>query len=314
MPLTALSKLGLAKETAYGTPPSQPAVLLPYSSASFSWAFDQVVDSARRGIPVKDFHAYRGAGRVEGSLEFPVYPEEIGYFLLAILGSVETSGTGPYTHTFSLNTTSNPPSLAIWDRTGVKDYIYKGLLVNEVTFSWNAAEGFLNASVSMLGKAPEGVTSVTFPDDATSQPFLGWMADLTIGTTQHYERISEGEIRLAREVALHYGCDGSPSPSEAFMDVLEVSGRFTTKLESETDLNRYLQSVKEQVELVFTYGSGQNLKSLKFTMPRVDFGDEALELDRGGTYVTFVYGFRALYDQTTSTVIEIELKNSKESY
>jgi len=312
MALSYMSKLGFTKEASYGAGGS-PTVMLPVAPFSFTVPFEQLLDDNLRGIVAKDYAAYQGTGRVEGSLEGPFYPEEVGFWLLGILAAVSTSGTAdPYTHTFSF--ASSPPSFSFTDDNPVQNYEYRGAMLSEFGLTFNAAEGLLTWTLSFIGKDR---TKVTYgpPTETTNAPFRGWMTKASLGGTV-VDDVIEGEITISREVTPQFTATASQFPDKAYAGVIEVTGRLTLRFEADSDIDRYFNKAQEAVELSWEYGTaGQpGHKKLVFSADKMDFGEGPVEIDRTGTFMTLAYSMRALYNTAQAGSCRFTLINSKSGY
>lgn len=309
MPVSGLTKVGIAKEASWGTT-TAPDVLIPVNPPSFTDNFETILDQAMRGIAAMDFASYQGVQTVEASLEGFAYPKEIGYFIKGILGAESVSGAGPYDHEFTLATT--PPSFSVQDENGVQPYRYTGMMVGELGFTFNAAEGALEFSASLTGKTKESVGS-SIPADATSAPFRGWMmcSQIAGGNVE----VMEGELTLSRELGLVYAgstCSGgSQYAIREYAGPLEVTGGITLDFTADSQVDRYENKTQNKLELNFQYGTGASQKTLKFEMNNCDYGDSPIELDRSGVHVTLAYTLRALYNSTDSGPAKVTLSNAK---
>jgi len=311
MVISAKTKVGIVKEASWGAGGS-PAKLLPVSPPTFTEPYEQVLDNALRGIPAADFAAYQGMGRIEGSLEGGAYPEELGYFLFAIMGAKATSGTAaPYTHVFTLAAT--PPSLSIQVEDDVQDVRYNGIYVSELGLTYNAAEGMLTYSASLVGKDRVETSGTPIPQDTTKPPFMGWQTKVYMGGAVVGE-LTEGEITLSREVALFWGADGLSVPSQAHVGPLSVTGRATVKFDDIAFYNRYKNKTQDEFKIEWTYGTGSDLKKLTFRASKMDYGEGAAEIDRTGVYISLAYSLRALYNETDGGPCWFELQNAQSDY
>lgn len=311
MPISVLTKVGLAKEPSWGAS-TVPTILLPTTPPAFTLPFEQILDQELRGIAAKDFAAYQGVGRAEGSLGGPAYPEEVGFFFKGILGAESIDGSAPWTHTFKL--ASTVPSFSIQDENGVQPYRYTGMLLAEFGLSYSAAEGALNYTTSYTGKTKENVVAA-IPADATLSPFLGWMVYATINGVAAC--VLEGEWTFAREIALVY-CGsvaegGTQYPVRAYAGPLEVTGRATLDFLMDSDVDRYIDKWQGPFVIDFKQGSAAALKQLTITSTKMDFGEGPVEIDRSGVHLTLAYSMRALYNVTDAGQVEVVLKNARSS-
>ena len=288
MPISALSKLGIAIEASWGAGGS-PAVIYPAEEWKLTSPYEQILDNAKRGVVAKDFQAYQGIGRAEGTIEGEVFPDLVGYILRATFGSVSVTGTAaPYTHTFTFS--GSPPSIAMVDDTVVEQHEGKGMMVSEFRLSFSPTEGALTHSISLTGKQV-GTATYTFPSEThTSAPFfLGWQGSVSLGGS--FFRIIEGELTIAREVALHYNLQNTQYPGTAYAGAPEITGTFTIDYTAGSDWARYTSHQQGSIDLYYALGT----RSLKIELGSVDFGEGAIEIDKSGASLSLGYSWRALY-------------------
>jgi len=316
MPLSVLSKIGVAKEASWGTT-TAPTHLIPTEPPTFTVSIENIVDNAIRGVPAADYASYAGVMSTEGSIEGPFYPEETGFWLKGIFGAESVTDPSdddiaPFEHEFIQAAT--PPSFSIQDENGVQPYRYTGMLVNEFGLTFNAAEETLNYSASFIGKLKEDVTS-GIPADATATPFMGWQMYATMNDVGAC--VMEGEITLAREVVLVYcgntGQGGSQYPVRAYAGPLEVTGSLTLDFTDNDQLDRYLDKTQDELKLDFRYGSDEDLKFFTITFSKNDYGDSPAEIDRGDIHTTISYSIRALYNTTDSGPASAVLGNARDT-
>jgi hypothetical protein len=304
MALSQITKIGIAREASWGTS-TAPTVLVPVTSDSqLTPQFEHVMDQAMRGLPVLDYEAYTGVARVEGSVAGPVYPDEIGYFLLGAMGSVSTSAG---THTFEQY--EYPPSFSIQDENGVQTFRYEGCMVSELTLSWNSAEGFLTYSASIVGKDWDAAPSGAVPADATTTPFMGWQAAVSFNGSPS-GKFTEGEITLSREILLRYADSNSQRPTHMCAGPIEVTVTGTLVYDAATEMNLYLAGTKPSFEVAFT--SGDNV--LTFSATKCSMLEGPPEIDRSEVCTTMSVGLRALYNTTDSGSCVITLSNDTADY
>ena len=314
MGISALTKVGLALEPIWGTS-TAPSILLPVTPPTFSLPFEQILDQGLRGIDARDFAAYQGVGRAECSLEGPAYPEEIGFFFKGMLPSETSIAEGViWAHTFKL--LGVPLSFSIQDDNQVQTHRYVGMMLSELGLSYSLAEGSLTYTTSFTGKTKVD-ESDPIPLDATSSPFLGWMAYATIGGAAAC--VIEGEWTFSREIALVYcgttPAGGTQSPINAYAGPLEVTGRATLDFLTPSDVDLYLNKSQVPFVLDFEYGKPPlppaDMKKLTITATKMDFGEGPVEIDRSGVHLTLAYSMRALYNTTDEGPIQVVLKNSR---
>ena len=315
MAISVATVIGVGREATWGVGVT-PQVLIPVEPPTFSEPFEQILDQLARGVNVLDHGAYQGSGHAEASLASNVYPEEIGFFLLAMLGAVSSVGTSPTVHTFSLAT--QPPSLSLQDEgaiypAGETKRRYQGMLPSSLTFSFTSAEGLLTWSCDLMGSKGSAPLTGAIPADATNAPFRGWHATAAIATIPDTRMIS-AEITLAREIAIIHAADGLQYPVRGHSGPLEVTLSMVFDANTYTELDRVLAHEDTAITFTFTYGTGATEKTLVFTIPKMNWGEGPVELDRSNIAVQLSVAGRAIYDRDTSKVFEATLTNSRLTY
>lgn len=309
MPLSALSALGIAKETQWAAG-ADPTINLPVEPFNINFSFDNIPDQSLRGEIARDFGIYQGVFRVDGDIDGHFYPEEMGYLLLAFFGSVTTTGTGPYEHTFSI--AQSPPSLAMTDENGVQSYQYRGLYLAEFGFTFNAAEGLLDFSASLVGKNYT-TTTATVPAATATNPFVGWMANVSLNDTT-WCKVIEFEATLEREVTLVYTACNTQEAYAAYVGPMAATGSMTIVFDSSDDFDKYLENDNDKFEIEFVQGTGSDEKKFTFTANKMNYGQEPAQIQRDNVDLRLVLNWNALHNSTDNAPCVIMLANSTSTY
>ncbi len=310
------SKFGIAREATWGDA-AAPQVMLPVDPPSITDNFETLLDQTVRGINVMDFGSYQGVGSVEASLSGIWFPEEVPFILLAMLGSVSSTGTAaPYTHTFTL--ANQPPSLSFQDEGAVypeggNARRYAGMLPSSLTLTFSSEEGLLTWSADFSGKRGTAPASGSIPADATNPPFRGWHGTMTIAGAPA-TRLIDLELTFEREIQIRWGADGTQYPVAGHSGGIAVTGSMTLDATASTELDYVLTHAENAVVITFSYGSGAGEKQLSISIPRFNWGDSPAELDRSAVAITLSCTGRAIYDRDTSTLVTATVKNSRQNY
>lgn len=91
---TALGHLGVAKEAVWGTGVA-PTKYVPYDTTKIEDEKKSVKDDARRGNITRDYNVIYTVQSSKIDLEFPIYVNELGYFLLGLFGKDAVTGSSP---------------------------------------------------------------------------------------------------------------------------------------------------------------------------------------------------------------------------
>jgi hypothetical protein len=287
MPISDLMKVGINIEASWGAGGS-PAIVLPVADWKLTGPYEQILDNAARGVPAKDFQAYQGVGRCEGSLEGNVFPDLFGYHLRCMFGSVSSGSVSPYVHTFVMST---PPSMALTEDNVVRQHQGVGMMAGELKLSFNPAEGALGYTLALQGKQL-GTVNYVFPSELhlTKPFFLGWQGSVSLGGT--WFRVIEGDLTITREIEIHYNLQNSQYPGTAYAGAPEVTGSFTIDYTAGADYDYYRLHQQGSVNMKWIIDSNH---MLEIQLGSVDFGESPVELDRSGASVTLGYAWRGLY-------------------
>lgn len=309
--LGALSSLGVAKETTWNTPVAA-STFFPFSSESLKISIEPIQEAQIRGV-LDQSPRYKGLITIGGAFSGAVYPSLIGHLLRAALGAPTTTGTGPYTHTFTptqgrFSTDSALPPYSITvTRDGVVER-YSGCVCQALTFSFSKG-GILTFESTWIGgnyDSPAAPT-VTLPTDT---PFtldavvqrnsvaFGSIQDLSIAISNNLEgvRTINNNAGIITRVAL----SGIRS--------IEVSG--TADFDNAQLYNDFLAF--GNTPWSFEWAQGASPK-LTLTFPAMKNLDGSPNVGGEGR-ITLPFSLSAEYDTATSRAMQAVLINSIASY
>src|SRR6266508_1428250 len=238
MALSKLVKVGFAPETAWGDAAAATKLLPINGEPKFTPTIPRILDNARRGTAAKDFAAYEGAGYGELELTGPVYPDLIGYFIKSLLGTITTSGAGPYTHAGTMN--SNPAySLNFEDNSPVQARSYSGAKCESLSFKFSSRPdgGLLEYTAKFKCKKPTTISAAAVTAEPEA-PWPGWQSTFTIGGSP-FTRIISGEWMLNRPAEPNHTANNTKDCNRIDQGELEATSKFLTDADSD-DLLKYL--------------------------------------------------------------------------
>jgi hypothetical protein len=299
-----LTTVGLAVEAAYGTGLA-PTKFFPAKTHDYRPNVQRIPDEGKRGVNAKDFGAYLGHQWAELSYGGDFFPDVPPYFLYGILGSKAVTGTGPYTHTFTLGATV--PSFTIYDSYVAIQRQMPGAMVEEFTLRWGTTETTAIAWEAKLRSNLGAAVSSATVTMGTTSPWLGWQSALTVGGTGN-TKLLNGELTFRRPIEQIWGANNSQDPNQFAAGPLEVTGRVNVYMDDDTDLARFTGGTKPATALTFT--SGTNV--LTITMSTCDW--EAVTIDRSGVYVRSDFNLRGLHNTTDGGPVKVTVANSVANY
>lgn len=300
-----LTWLGVGKESTWGTAVT-PTYYVPFKDAKPEDVIDAIKDDGIRGALAATYNIMQGVQHSTMDLSGQVFPDSIGLFLLAALGSDTVTGKGPYTHTFTLNRTGQPPSLTHSRYDGTNMRQFSGHVVEELSFKW-ADNAALEYSLKSQGKA-SAIATTTTPSNTTTIPFMGWQFNATLGDSANLNLVGF-DISLKRKLYVQHSANNSNQPTTVIALALDVTGKATFDKDDDTELNAFLNNSQPSFVLTGTQ-PGTNYQ-LTFNMNKCAFIKDpvtAKEVVQGDVE------FEALDNTTNNGPIAITLVNSVESY
>lgn len=310
MTISALSRLGLAKEAQWGTPVVA-SKFLPVKDFKPTDDIKMIIDEGIRGVAAKDFGAYAGTrlGQLEYGGDF--YPDVAPFFILGILGKDTVSGSAPYTHLFQLD--PNPPSFTIEDYNGNNSRQFAGAMISELGLKFATDSGALEHTLKLMSKASTVLGSPTTATYGTIAPLLGWQAALTVGGSAVDGRLLAFELNLKRTLKEMFGANNSQDPSKIHAGILEVTGKMTFDMPDDNELEHYLLNDQPAIAVTLSNGgAGAALTSIVFTLTKCLF--EKANSDRSQEHVRLDAQIRGIYNTTDAGPVAITVKNAVASY
>lgn len=255
MPLTPkeLTWLGVAKETTWGTAVN-PAYYVPFKDAKPVDEIDTVKDQGIRGAMAQTYNILQGVKHSSMDLSGETFPDSIGLLILAMLGVDTVTGTGPYTHTFKLARTAQPPSLTHSRYDGTNMRQFSGHVAEELSFKW-ADKAALEYTFKSQGKSSAVATTQT-PTVTTTLPFLNWQFAVTLGGSANLNLVGF-DISLKRKLYVQHAANNSQDPTAIIAQGLEVTGKATFDKVDDTELSDFLNNTQPSLILTGTQGTNQ---------------------------------------------------------
>jgi hypothetical protein len=301
---TQLAFLGFSKESTWGTGVA-PSTYAPFNSFKWEPKLETVVDNGKRGNISKDYAEYPTTKSATLDLEMNMYPNEIGQFLLAVLGSDTVSGTGPYTHAFKAASTAR--SMTIDHFNGSDQRRYTGMVIDEVTIKGDA-EGVLTFSVKAQGKYPTVISTTTPTIAASISPIVGAFCSLTVGGSAN-TNLFGFEITIKRSNKLVFGANTTQDPTKVVQGSLEVTGKLTFDVEDNTEFSQFEAQTTRTI--VLTLGNTANNKA---TVTLTSAYIENASFDDGQEDLRVDWTFRGLYNATDAGPCVVSVVNTTASY
>lgn len=316
--------IGAAKQTVKGTP----ALMTAAAGAVKMALTGGNIGPTRTTDNLSETDASRDRGNtyvqqtgVEGTPEFYVRQDSIGFWLHKVLGADAVTGTDPdFVHV--LTPSNSLPYITAWKMQGDLLYEqYADCKVGSMTISAEAG-GPLTASVGLMGRSATRLT--TAPDNAapiaieTNDPynFNDVTGAVTLGGSVT-ALVRSFELSIENNLSVQQ--TDSSIPYDVVEGTREISLGFDLVFETLAEYNKFHYggaAGTTQVPTVFTTDAAfvftkSASRSLGFNLPKIAYEEFPVEPDAGGDPV--VVSVRAVAQRTT-TILTATVKNAVATY
>ncbi len=251
---------GFGVESPIGTR-ATPTVFLEFTKESLKYNRPRKTSQAIRANRLTPRRAYQLAQWVDGDVEFELAPQSIGKLIKHTMGSVSTSGAGPYTHTFThgavdalgLTFQVNRPDSSATDR----PFDYVGCQITKLAISANA-DDIVMGTVSVYGQhedTAQSLASASYPSSWTPFTFVHGVIQLAAA------EVSVKSVSVEFDTGLQTGrhflrstTPQKPKPSIS-AHTRDIGGTIVCDFESLTAYNRFVNQTAAALSLVFTSGT-----------------------------------------------------------
>lgn len=253
----------------------------------------------------------------DGEVEAQLYDKGLGYILTSLLGAVpSTSGSNPYTHTYTLSDTNQPKSLSLYWKDPDRSYMFPNAVAHSLTISIEP-NGIVNYTVGFMSKAARDWTAQTPVFTSLGNKFLHQHASLkladAVGDLAAATAISLKNFELTiNRNGMFDEVIGTVEPEDVLTQQLSVEGSLELNLEADTYRNYMLNNTYKACQLALTRSASSSL-TLQF--PRVDFSE--FEPDYSlNEIATQSINIKGNYDSTNALAIisSAVLVNAQSSY
>lgn len=297
------SATALFEETAFGVDPGSPSGTLVYVKSNGLQSSQNLIDSETLGGSRE--RTAPGLGNIDagGDIVTELSAENDGTLLKHALGSVVTTGAGPYVHT--INTGDLPVGMVLEKDFGAnlagpgRYEKFNGSRVGGASFKF-PSEGQVEATYSTkaakstLGSAPLDATLT----DNGHTPFTAFQATILEGGSA-IATVTDAEIKIDNElddsVFVIGGAGVRKDLPEGFAT---VSGSITTIFDSEALLVKAINGTQSSLKITLSRGNGLGSagnESIEFLVNQLIYERTSPSIDGpGGVVASFNFkGFRS---------------------
>lgn len=317
-----LEGYGVGKETTRGTAIA-PVTWVHQTEANFENTIESVMDESALGVLMTTSESVKTKQFAEGTIAGIATDTSIGYFLLSLLGnptSAETSGTGAYEHTFTMDNTNSKPSITISKSTPIEDLAFANAMVSALNITGNVGEA-VNMSAELRAKASESATlSKSY---AEQNKFYVKNATIKFADTVAGLDSADGECMDTFDIALTQELEDSfcltswVDLGDIYNKGFSIDGNFWKKKTSNTLESWVNNKTQKAMRIEFidtskTIGVEDN-PTVQINLSKVTFEDHSSDGWLDDIMMENV-NFKAHYDLSTSSDIEVKLINELSTY
>lgn len=307
------AEMAMAFEATYGTTPASGFIQMPFVSSGVG---------ASRGLIPDDL---LGLGRdpqaptldvveVAGDVTVPMDVANLGHWLRMIFGDASTTGSGPYTHTFTSGATDALPSVSLehaWPEVPYYEML-EGVKASSLSFEMTRGAGtLLTAQVGLIGKGYTGDTSTN----------AGTPSEAAVERFSHFQGgVSRNDSAMADVTRLTFNYSNGLDPLQVIATDGEIgaidegmascTGEITVRFGATTLIDQAVAGTAMDLDLSWTYASG---KSLAIAVPRVFLERPGIPV-QGPAGIDVTYSWTAAQQSNGNPMVTATLINSTAAY
>lgn len=275
------AQLGIGEEVTYGTYQA-PTRFFEFTEESLKLEVERTFSQAYRNGRRTRHRVHGGVQRVAGDFTIELAPQGTGMLFKHMFGAVNTTGTNPYTHTFTpglLDDKSLTVQVGRTDTGSVtRAFSYLGCKITEWELAAEVGE-LAMLTCSLYGThedRAQSLAAVSYPTGWSPFTFVHGSLTIAAGAVDIRSFSLSGNNNLGTD--RHRISATNPArPKEPLeSDVREYSGTISADFESLTAYERYVNLTEAAVVLTFNAGASAQLT---ITM-NVEFDGETPQVAR----------------------------------
>lgn len=265
-------KLGIAVEATRGTPVS-PTFWVPDSTMSFKDTVEEAREEQGFGVIADSDSKYIVMKMGEGDVEAQLYDTALGAILTGVIGSSPvTTGSNPYTHTYTLTQTNQAKSLSLYWTDPDRSDLYPLAMVDSFNISVEPS-GIVSYTIGFKSKTGREWTSQTSSYTTLGNKFLHqhlqFKLAATVGALSAATAISLKSFDLTiSKNTMFDSVMGTVEPEDILNQQFSVEGSLNLNLEDDTYRDYMLNGTYRAMDVTLNRSASS---SLQLQFPRVDF-------------------------------------------
>lgn len=298
------SVIGVTKEVVQGTAVPPLVATVPVNKFTPADKFAPLEDKALRGDMGELYGVQQGAGMVEWEIaESPAFYDVLPYFLVNLLGDIDTTGAGPFTHNIALlnSGTGQPGTLTIFDWQGTpanRGRQYPGVVVTEITLKGNPESEFITWSAKGLGWLSADTAAEPVGNATTDAPMAAWRTNILFDDVAD-KTFGEWEVTITRAAAAEHTSQNSQQPYLIFRGALSVAGTLRQiKPADETRYTQFINNTQPELEINADNGGATTAdRKITLHMQKIAWAD-GTALQRDEVAIGYNMPFKAIQNTT----------------
>jgi hypothetical protein len=319
--LGRLAKFGLTKENVRGVAENTADVFVPHINIELNDEVETIIDESSVGILEDSISSNISKKFSTGSFEGKAGDQSIGYFLLALLGQVnsEDNTDGTYKHKFSILQNSQHPSLTLFLSDPVQAYKYSNAMLSNLDFNIQLGQYFL---ISGNFRSKSGQETSLTPAYTEENNFLP--QDCEIKFANNISELDSANSVSARSVSLSikkaiedHQSIGDVELKDISNGIMEITGSIEIVYDSKNFREDFVND-KEKAIRITAKNSNKiigdsknpeitiNLNKTKITSFKKNYDNTAI--------TTANLEFKAFFKILEGCAVKVEVVNEKEGY
>lgn len=316
-------QVGMAKEGTRGTAESSATYWTPWSDLTLDEKKEFATDTQAYGLIEDSVNMTQTKRYAQGSIQGNVGDTTFGLILYSMFGGYAVSGSGPYTHTFTVGQTAQHQSLTFFlhDPLAAQDYTYANGVVEKLEIN-AALKQFLNYNASLMAKT--GATASTMsPSTTTENRFVPQYLTATFASS--ISGLGSGTVVALKSAKLTINASvesqdvlGALDPADYLNKEFSVEGTIEAIWKGEGDFKTaFMGPTPQAIELDFVNSDvtidSTHHPELKITIAKATFQ----ELGRPFKVKDLVYQtikFKGVYSLSDTSMLSAVLTNDVTTY
>lgn len=302
-----LQWLGLAKEVTWGTGVT-PSYFIPFSDVKADDVIEYIADNGIRGAMAETYNEIPGFKQGNVEISGDVFPDSFGLALLAILGTDTVTGSSsPYTHSFKLARTAQPPSITVnrFDGTNIRQWA--GEVAEQLDIKW-AEKAALAYTLKMQGKSSTVNAGPVTPTPTSTIPFTNWIFTANLGGTQNLHVIGF-DFTIKRKLYVQHAVSNNQDPTSVTALALSATGKITFDKADDSELLMYLNNTQPSLIITGTQPGSSAVLTIQLSKAALTTGSVSAK-----DVIQFDANIVGIDNATDSGPCLVSLQNSVASY